>query len=135
MPNGHGPKKYGPHQYAEHGTSDCAFGCGCWAGDTRSGGPPGMDPLGACPKNPEDGKLLGGQQDIALVINQRIADLSSHLYQAQEKLKRVDPTRLKLAEELGKVREELWQKNQLLENIQKLLDQDKSLSKPNQESP
>lgn len=38
------------HIYDEHGTSDCANGCGCWAGPARSGGPDGIDPLGACPK-------------------------------------------------------------------------------------
>lgn len=40
----------GGHIYDEHGTSDCANGCGCWAGPSRSGGPDGIDPLGACPK-------------------------------------------------------------------------------------
>lgn len=39
------------HRYADYdGTSDCANGCGCWAGPFRSGGPAGVDPLGACPK-------------------------------------------------------------------------------------
>jgi hypothetical protein len=48
----------GGHIYDEQGTSDCANGCGCWAGPSRSGGPEGVDPLGACPnaKPAEGGK-------------------------------------------------------------------------------
>ena len=42
---------FGPHAYADGGTSDCANGCGCWAGSSRSGGP--VDPLGPCPRNPK----------------------------------------------------------------------------------
>ena len=41
---------FGPHGYVDDGTSDCSFGCGCWAGVCRSGGP--VDPLGPCPLNP-----------------------------------------------------------------------------------
>jgi len=41
---------FGPHDYKSKGTSDCANGCGCWAGPARSGGP--VDPLGPCPRNP-----------------------------------------------------------------------------------
>lgn len=44
--------KFGGHSYAPDGTSDCAHGCGCWCGPTRSGGPDGIDPMGTCPKNP-----------------------------------------------------------------------------------
>lgn len=45
-------RKFGPHHYpdAPDGTSDCKYGCGCWAGPHNSGGP--VDPFGACPKNP-----------------------------------------------------------------------------------
>lgn len=42
----------GGHKYDEHGTSDCGFNCGAWAGPFRSGAPDGIDPLGSCPKNP-----------------------------------------------------------------------------------
>ncbi len=38
---------------ADFYTSDCAHGCGCWMGGSRSGGPDGVDPFGDCPKNPE----------------------------------------------------------------------------------
>lgn len=50
----HAPKipeeLFGPHSYEEYCTSDCAHGCGCWMGDSRSGGP--VDPFGPCPMNP-----------------------------------------------------------------------------------
>lgn len=38
-------KKFGPHKYIDcDGTSDCEYGCGCWMGPARSGGP--VDPWG-----------------------------------------------------------------------------------------
>lgn len=41
------------HYYPdEDGTSDCQFGCGCWMGPSRSGGPDGVDPFGHCPAAP-----------------------------------------------------------------------------------
>jgi len=41
------------HKYADHdGTSDCAYGCGAWAGPYRSGAPNGINPFGECPKAP-----------------------------------------------------------------------------------
>ena len=43
--------KYGPHIYADDGTSDCELKCGCWMGASRSGGP--VDPFGPCPNNPK----------------------------------------------------------------------------------
>lgn len=55
VPLGNGLQRVGGHIYDEHGTSDCANGCGCWAGPSRSGGPDGVDPFGACP-NAGDGK-------------------------------------------------------------------------------
>lgn len=43
--------KFGSHLYPyDGGTSDCVYGCGCWMGPCRSGGP--VDPFGMCPKNP-----------------------------------------------------------------------------------
>ena len=32
------PALFGGHSYTYEGTSDCAHGCGCWMGPTRSGG-------------------------------------------------------------------------------------------------
>ena len=48
------PDKFGPHVFDgdEDHTSDCAFGCGCWMGPSRSGGVEGVaSPHGRCPKN------------------------------------------------------------------------------------
>ena len=87
MQNGHGDKEYGGHAYADHnGTSDCQRGCGCWMGPARSGGPTGLDPFGACPQNPADGKLLGGKADYDHVVTERIRNLESRLYAAETQL-------------------------------------------------
>jgi len=112
MPNGHGSKEYGPHKYADHdGTSDCEYGCGCWAGSTNSGGPLGLDPLGGkCPGNPTDGKFLkdqplaGKNADYEKVVKQRINELERRAYAAEEKLKAVTPSKAKLAEQLRTAR-------------------------------
>lgn len=65
-------EKKGGHKYDKDGTSDCAFGCGCWMGGTRSGG--SVDPFGKCPNNPVNtnppkasrGKVLNDQQFLEL---------------------------------------------------------------------
>lgn len=50
-------RRFGEHYYpgchdsAGFYTSNCKFGCGCWMGSFRSGGP--VDPFGPCPKNPK----------------------------------------------------------------------------------
>jgi hypothetical protein len=43
--------KFGSHEWIgpEDATSDCKYGCGCWMGPSRSGGP--VNPWGACPNN------------------------------------------------------------------------------------
>jgi hypothetical protein len=108
MPNGHSKKEYGVHEYDDTGgTSDCRFNCGCWAGPARSGGPIGLDPFGACPGNPVDGKLLGGKNDYENVVIYRIRDLESRLYKAEELLKRTSPSKAKLAAELAAVEAKL----------------------------
>lgn len=46
------PDIFGPHHYPnKNGTSDCSYGCDCWMGRYRSGGP--VNPFGACPSNPK----------------------------------------------------------------------------------
>jgi hypothetical protein len=59
---GMSPNKVGfPHDYpgdpaknaGESWTSNCLYGCRCWAGGSRSGGPDGLDPFGECPKHPD----------------------------------------------------------------------------------
>lgn len=122
MPNGHGPKEYGKHEYAEHdGTSDCKHGCGCWMGPSRSGGPVGLDPFGKCPKNPEDGMLLGGIQDYEHVVTERIRDLESRLYKAENQLKKVSPSKKELAAELESVRQKLFERDKLIAEFRCLL--------------
>jgi hypothetical protein len=122
MPNGHGPKEYGGHKYADHNrTSNCKHGCGCWMGPTRSGGPTGLDPFGKCPNNPKDRKPLGGKADYDYVVTERIEDLRSRLYKAEEQLKAVKPSKVKLAAELKSVRAELNKKKELFSNLRHLL--------------
>lgn len=118
MPNSNG-KKYGKHKYADHdGTSDCEFGCGCWAGPSRSGGPLGLDPMfGFCPNNPEDGERLGGNADYENVVNERIRNLESRVYRAETRLKRVRPSKKNLADELATTKQALYEKNATLAKI------------------
>ena len=103
MPNGHGPKEYGEHEYEKFDGRrvDCKHGCGCWAGGFSSGGPIGLDPFGTCPGNPKDGKRLGGNQDYEHVVKDRIATLTSRVHQEEELLTQVDPDKMKLAEDLA----------------------------------
>lgn len=83
-------KEYGGHKYEErNGNSDCEYGCGCWMGPFQSGGPTGLYPKGACPKNPKDGKLLGGNADYDRVVTQRIQNLESRLHKAESSLKKI----------------------------------------------
>ncbi len=85
MPNGRSHLDYdihfGLHDYAKHdGTSDCKYGCRCWAGPSNSGGPAGIDPLGKCPNN-VIGDISQPLQDLDQsqikddFINSRIASL------------------------------------------------------------
>jgi len=123
MPNGHSKKEYGGHKYANHdGTSDCQFHCGCWMGPARSGGPVGLDPCGACPGNPVDGKLLGGKNDYENVVTYRIQDLESRLYKAEGHLKDVSPDKAKLADELIVTKEELAKKIGILGDLHRLIE-------------
>jgi hypothetical protein len=91
MPNGHEHKKFGGHHYpfAPDRTSDCEYGCGCWAGPNRSGGPGGLDPFGECPNNPEDGVRRGGEIDRDQVINDRIQELERKAAGAKGELRKL----------------------------------------------
>jgi hypothetical protein len=116
-------KEYGPHAYEEHGTSDCKYRCGCWTGSSRSGGPAGLDPLnGKCPKNPLDGKLLGGNQDYEYVVTARISDLERRAYEAERKLEAVDPDKLVLAKELHDTKKHLFDLTQFAQQARQALD-------------
>ena len=122
MPNGHGPKEYGEHKYSKgDGRIECKHGCGCWAGSATSGGPTGLDPFGACPKNPKDGKLLGGTADYDHVVTERIQNLSSRLYEAEDRLQRVSPSKAILADKLASLEIRLAEKNRLLAELRRLI--------------
>ncbi len=114
-------KEYGKHKYPNSdGTSDCKFGCGCWMGPTRSGGPTGLDPFGKCPKNPKDGELLGGNSDYDYVVTERIRDLESKLRVAEKQLKAVRPSKIKLADQVDTLKAELARKNQILAEVKRI---------------
>lgn len=122
MPNGHGPKEYGRHKYAGHdGTSDCEYGCGCYMGPSRSGGPTGLDPFGKCPKNPTDGNFLGGKADYDHVVTERIKSLEIKLSEAEIQLKAVIPSKIKLTRELASTKQDLYEKNQIIKKIRNII--------------
>ena len=122
MPNGHDRKEYGGHKYSGHdGRNDCAHGCGCWVGSFNSGGPLGLDPFGTCPNNPVDGVRREGNTDYYDVVESRIRDLESRLYQAEAFLKKVEPDKVKLADELARAKTELAKKNLILQEVGRLL--------------
>jgi hypothetical protein len=121
MPNGHGHKEYGKHTYSD-GIHECEHKCGCWMGGFSSGGPLGLDPFGTCPGNPADGKLLGGNADYEHVVTERIQSLESRLFIAEEQLKRVKPSKTKLADKLMTVQKELDRKNRLISELTKLVN-------------
>lgn len=71
-------------------TSDCAYGCGCWMGGTRSGGPDGIDPFGDCPNNPPQITALEEKEAdmdnrYKAILNEEANELISDL---QDKLKK-----------------------------------------------
>lgn len=122
MPNGCERREYGKHKYdAPGGTSDCKYGCGCWMGSARSGGPVGLDPFGVCPGNPKSGEPLGGKGDYEYVVNERIADLESRLSSAEDELERLRPGKVKLAAKLVAAEEKLAQREGLLNELRRLL--------------
>ncbi|MDO8728387.1 MAG: hypothetical protein Q7K26_00680 [bacterium] len=123
MPNGHGHKEYGKHTYSD-GIQQCEHKCGCWMSDFSSGGPLGLDPFGTCPGNPVDGKLLGGRADYEHVVTDRIQSLESKLFLAEERLKKVTPSKIKLADKLESVQKELYRKNRLIGEFTRLIQAD-----------
>lgn len=123
MPNGHEPKEYGGHKFADHdGTSDCQYGCGCWMGSSRSGGPAGLLEFGKCPNNPIDGKRLGGNQDYDMIVSQGITKMRQRLQRAEELLKKVKPGKTALAQKLSLISDELERKNHLLASIKQQIN-------------
>jgi hypothetical protein len=123
MPNGHGDKEYGKHKYSDGAgtTSDCKYGCGCWMGPSRSGGPTGLDPFGKCPNNPKNTKRSEGITDYDNVVTQRIKELESRACIAEEKLKKVKPSKQAIANELDSVKKQLSGAMQVLSQIRDVL--------------
>ena len=128
MPNGRSHKNYddyGPHEYEGHGTSDCKHGCGCWIGPARSGGPLGIDPFGACPDNPIDGKKQPGNDDYEDLVNGRIASLKSGLTEALQAVQLVErarkSTKLDLVKKLEHAEEKLHKYDRLLVDLHQML--------------
>jgi hypothetical protein len=126
MPDGHDySKKYGGHKYVEEGTSSCGYGCGCWVGVARSGGPIGVDPFGECPHNPEDKVRIGGTADQEIVVTRRIRALELKVARAEaesKRLRRIKYTpKAKLIEEIEKLKEENTNGKALIKNIEQLI--------------
>lgn len=105
-------RKYGKHKYDENGgTNDCDYGCGCWMGDSNSGGPAGIDPFGLCPNNPIGVPRLQGNQDYEHLIKQRIDGLTSQASSLTEELRLHKPSKAELAAECKRLEDEnraLW---------------------------
>lgn len=91
-------------------------------GPNRSGGPAGLDPGGTCPKNPKDGNLLGVGADYDYVVTERIENLSARMHSAEDRLKRVSPSKVKLADELASAKKELAEKDRLLAELRRLIE-------------
>jgi hypothetical protein len=69
-----GAPGYDPDDPGECFTSDCRYGCGCYAGPSTSGArDKTVDPFGECPKHPELLKVKGSLTFRALVEEQGMA--------------------------------------------------------------
>lgn len=120
MPNGHDhSKEYGPHRYDQGDRGDCV--CGCRMSGFSSDGPVGLDPFGACPANPKDGKLLGGSSDYELVVAQRFERLAHRAYVAEQSFRAVEPGTKKLAVELRRTKAKLAKSEETLRKIKDVL--------------
>lgn len=130
MPNGHDTmREYGGHDYGENpqGTVNCKFGCGCWAGPARSGGPIGLDPLsGECPNNPLGVKRLEGKADYEIVVTRRIRGLEKSAYKWQERAlkaeKRVGVKKSDLAEKLEVAEKKIEALKRAFQNIAEIAE-------------
>lgn len=124
MPNDHIRKEYGSHQYAEgSGVSYCQHGCGCCKGLFYSDGPAGIDPSGKCPKNPENGELLGGDQDRDYIIKERIQDLENRLKATENRLKQTEPGgEYKIADKLTAAQKEITEAKRIILLIQRIVN-------------
>jgi hypothetical protein len=123
-PIGFDYKEYGPHKYTRAGTSDCEYGCGCWAGDARSGGPLGLEPIsGRCPANPVNGEPLGGKKDYEYVVMDRIESAERRAYEAEDLLRKVKPDKIKLVSDRDEALRERGRLEVQLHRIREILRQ------------
>jgi hypothetical protein len=124
-------KPYGNHEYPNRdGTSDCVYGCGCWMGPARSGGPIGLDPFGECPNNPTDGKRSSPSVDHEIVVERRMIKYKDEIYILQaensdlkKKLKDVEPSKEELASTNVTLKSILEKTRQEFIDIEKALKQ------------
>ena len=72
-----GAPGHNPDNLGDCFTSDCEYGCGCWAGPSRSGGPDGVNPFGNCPKHPTVLALASSLNESSLVKMYDSKELSS----------------------------------------------------------
>lgn len=85
-------------------TIDCAFGCGCWMGSTRSGSPEGVDPFGECPKH------LVSAEEYVEILRQRIKDQKKAMLAISE-------GRTKWYESWKRVRDQFLQQDELIKAL------------------
>jgi hypothetical protein len=122
------PKQYGRHNYPTLDPAsfldskvECSYGCGCSLDCGRECGPAGIDPRGTCPKNPVDGRPLGGELDHRYVVEQRIYWAEARAEEAERKYHAVKPGERALVRELKLATRRLRKSNEALEEIRHLL--------------
>jgi len=102
--NGHTPRplsEFGMHLYpgGPHQTSDCSWKhvCGGWAGPSKSGAKPGINPLGKCPGNVPDEPRSTDYEDL---VDGTITDLEAKLCAAIGELKKYQRSKDRTKREL-----------------------------------
>ncbi len=128
MPNGRKHKDYydyGPHEYPEaDATFDCKYGCGCWAGPARSGGPAGIDPFGLCPNNPIDGQRQKENDDYEDIVNGRIQKLEREVQEGRRAIKLIEKarkeTKIDLAKRLKNAEKKLLNQKDIFRKINEM---------------
>jgi len=126
MPNGHRKRplsEFGKHDYADHGTLSCKYGCGCWAGSAMSGGPVGIDPFGQCHENVPDESRDTDYEDL---VNGRIDKLESEVYRLKEfeeiVIKSRENSKVNLVQENSEIRSKINRLSHFIHNTFKEID-------------
>jgi hypothetical protein len=117
-------KEYGHHFYFESTSGNATCNCGCWrrTKEKISGGPLGLDPDGACPCHPMDGKFLGGNADYEYVVTSRITKLERALEEANARWRVIGPTKKTLAAKLEATEEKARTLQEKINKIRAFLD-------------